>query len=95
MHLFFYNALRSSLKVAYIFKVFGAQNCLMVAKMFDQVTFFCEEYNKFQDSRSIFMISNFKIFPIIFFRQSNFDVLLAQYLLFVYYKATTSLFRIL
>ena len=32
--------------------------------MFDQVTFACKEFNNFQNSKSIFMISDLKIFPI-------------------------------
>ena len=39
-----------TLKVAYIFKVFGAQSCLIVPQCFDQVTFACEEHDNFQDS---------------------------------------------
>ena len=33
----------SALKVAYIFKLFAAQSCLIVAQYFDQVTYVCEE----------------------------------------------------
>ena len=47
---------------------------LMVAQQFDQVTYLCEEYNNFQDSKSIFMISYFKIFPIMLLRKLNFGV---------------------
>ena len=39
-----------TLKVAYIFKVFGTQSCLMVAQQFDQVTYVCKEFNNFQNS---------------------------------------------
>ena len=49
----------SALKVAYIFKVFRAQSCLMVAQQFDQITYVYEECNNFQDSKLIFMISDF------------------------------------
>ena len=55
----------SALKVTYIFKVFGAQSCLMVAQQFHQVTYVCKEYNNFQDSKSI---RDFKTFPIILLR---------------------------
>ena len=44
----------SAFKIAYIFMVFGAQNCLMVASYFDQITSVCEESNSFQDSELIF-----------------------------------------
>ena len=37
---------------------------------------YCKEYSNFQDSKSIFMISDFKIFPIILLRQLNFGVFL-------------------
>ena len=62
----------SALKVAYIFKVLGAQTCLMVAWQCDQVTYVCEEYRNFQDSKSIFLTSDFKIFPILLLRQLNY-----------------------
>ena len=55
-------------KVAYIFKVFGAQSCLMFAQQFDQIICVCDEYNNFQDSKFIYMISDFKIFPIMLLR---------------------------
>ena len=59
----------SALKVTYIFKVLGAQICLMFALQFDQATYVCEEYSNFQDSNSLFiMISDFKVFPIIILR---------------------------
>ena len=46
-----------------MFKVFGAQICLKVAKQFEQVSYVCEEYNNFK---------NFiQIFPIMFLRQLN------------------------
>ena len=47
----------------------------MVAQYFDKVTYVCKEYNHFQDSRSIFMIGDFNIFPIMLLRQLNFGVL--------------------
>ena len=65
----------SDLKVAYIFKAFGAQSCLMVAQQFDQVTYVCERNGNFQDSKPIFMISDFKIFPKVLLRQLNFGAL--------------------
>ena len=37
---------------------------------------YCKEYSNFQYSKSIFMISDFKIFPIILLRQLNFGVFL-------------------
>ena len=39
-----------TLKVAYIFKVFRVQSCLIVPQLFDRVIFACEEYVNFQDS---------------------------------------------
>ena len=65
----------SSLKVTYIFNVFGAQRCLMIASYFDQATYFCEEYNNFQNSGSMYLISDFKVFQIMLLRQLKFAVL--------------------
>ena len=65
----------SALKVSYIFKIFGTQSCLMVAQQFDQVTYVFEEYNNFQDSKSVFTTSDFKFFPIMLLRQLNFGIL--------------------
>ena len=48
------------LRVEFIFKVCEAQSCLMVAWWFHQVTFVSGKYNNFQDSKSIFMINEFK-----------------------------------
>ena len=48
------------MKVAYIFKIFRDQNCLMVAKLLDQVTYVCEKYNNLEDSKSTFIITGFK-----------------------------------
>ena len=61
----------SALKIACIFRVFGAQSCSMVAQQFDQITYVYEECNTFQDSKLILMISDFKIFPIMLLRQLN------------------------
>ena len=36
----------------------------MVAFWFDQVTYVCEGCNNLQDSNSVFMITDFNIFPI-------------------------------
>ena len=47
------------LQVLKIFKVFGAQSYLMVVYQFDQGNYVCEEYNNFQNLKSIFMIINF------------------------------------
>ena len=47
-------------------------SCLMIAQQFDQVTYFCQEYSNFQDSKSIFMMSNFSIFPIMLLGPLNF-----------------------
>ena len=63
-----------------IFNVFRAQSCLIVlvafgAQSFSSFTNVCEECNNFQDSRQIFMISDFKVFPKILLRQLNFGVL--------------------
>ena len=79
----------SALKVASIFKVFGAQSCLMVAQYFDQATYVCKEYNNFKYSKSIFIISDFKIFPIKLLRQLNFGALSVQQL---FYKEKAPLF---
>ena len=62
----------SALKVDCIFKDFGAQSCLMVAQKVDQVTYVYEEYNNCQDSISIFMISDFKMFCIMLLRLLNY-----------------------
>ena len=34
----------------------------------------CEEYNNFQDTGKMFMISDFKVLPKILFKQLNFNV---------------------
>ena len=47
------NTLTAAHKVAYTFKIFGAQRA---------VTYICEEYSNFQDSKSTFFISDFKLF---------------------------------
>ena len=82
----------SALKVAYIFKVFRAQSCLILGYWFDQVTFVCKECNNLQDSKSILMIIDFKIFPIMFLGQLNFDGLSIKQLFYVYCKGKTPLF---
>ena len=82
----------SALKVAYIFKVFRAQSCLMVAQQFDHAIYVCEEQNNFQNSRSIYLIKNFKVFQIMLLRQLNFAVLSIQQLFYVYCKGQTPLF---
>ena len=82
----------SALKVAYSFKVFGAQSYLMNAQQFEQLTNICKEYSKFHDSVSKFMINEFKIFPIMLLRQLNLDALSIQQLFCDYYKGKTPLF---
>ena len=85
----------SSLKVAYTFKVFGAQSCLMVAQQFDQVTNVCEKYNQkynFQDSKLICISNDFKISLKMLLKQLSFGVLSASQLFYDYYKGRTSLF---
>ena len=42
---------------------------------FSSLTNVCEEYNSFQVSRQMFIISDFKVFPKILLRQLNFGVL--------------------
>ena len=42
---------------------------------FFQITYVCKKYNNFQDSKSIFMMCHFKIFPIILLRLLNSSVL--------------------
>ena len=64
----------------------------MAAWKFDQVTFFCEEYNNFQDSKLILIIIDFKTFAILLLRQMNVGVFLVQQLIYVYYKRKTPLF---
>ena len=92
LHLFFSKLLESGLspQIAYIFKVLGAQSCLMVAQQFDQITH--EECNNFQDSKFLFIVSDFKIFPIRFLRQLNCGVVSVYQLFYVYYKGKTPLF---
>ena len=85
----------SALKVAYIFKVFGAQSCLMVAQQFNQITYVYKECNNFQDSKLIFMIGDFRIFPIMLLRQLNCDVSSTQQLCYVDCKGKTPLFSYL
>ena len=46
----------------------------MVAQQFDQLTYVCEEYNNLQDSKLVFIISDFKIFQKMLQRQLNFGV---------------------
>ena len=53
-------------------RFFEIESCLMVAQKFDQVSYICKEYSNFQDSKPIFMISDFKIFPKMLLRQLNF-----------------------
>ena len=48
----------------------------MAAYYFDQVTFSCEEYNNFHDSKLIFIIIDFKTFAMLLLRQLNFGVFL-------------------
>ena len=55
-------------------------------------TYVFVEYNYFQGSKSIFMISVFKIFPIMLLRQLNFGVLSVYQLPCVYYKEKSPLF---
>ena len=43
----------------------------MVDKLFDQKTYVCEEWNNFQDSKLIFMISDFKFFSTMLLRHVN------------------------
>ena len=69
-----YKRLGSDLKIAFISKVFGAKSYLMFTQQFDQVTYVCGEYNNFQDSKSIFMISDFKILSRMLLQQLNFGV---------------------
>ena len=65
----------SALKLAYTFNVFGVQSCLIVAQPFEQVTYVCEKYNNFRDSRSIFMVSDYKVFPIMLMGLLNLGLL--------------------
>ena len=58
----------SALNVAYIFKVFRTQKCLMVAQSFDLLLLICvcEECNNLHNSKSIFMITDFKFLNNVF-----------------------------
>ena len=80
----------SDLKVAYIFKFPGAQSCLMVVQQFE-VTYVSKECSNFQDSKPIFMINDFKIFPKILLRHIKLGALSFQQLLDAYYKRRTPL----
>ena len=79
----------SALKVAYFFKVFGTQSCLIFSQWFNQVTHVFEKCNNLLDSKSIFMICYFKFFPIIFLRQLNLGALSVSKLFFVHCKGKT------
>ena len=59
---------------------------------FDQVTYVFEECNNSQDSKSIFMIWDFKIFPIMLLRQLNFGALSVSKVFYVYCKRKTPFF---
>ena len=59
---------------------------------YDQVAYVCEEYNNFQDSKLIFMTSDFKHLPVMLLRHLNFSVLLVQQPFHVYYKGKTPFF---
>ena len=48
----------SNYKIAYIFKFFGAQSCLMIAKQFEQKTHVYDECNNFQYSKLILFPNN-------------------------------------
>ena len=78
------------LQVLKIFKVFGAQSYLMVVYQFDQGNYVCEEYNNFQNLRSIFM-SNYK-----FSQYGIWDSWMLVYCrfnsYFMFYKGKTPLF---
>ena len=71
------------LKTYFLYKQLGAgfspESCcglkLMVAQQFDQVTYVCKEYNNLQDSKLIFIMTNFTIFPTILLRQLNLGVI--------------------
>ena len=56
----------NDMRLHFFYKKVGPslQSCLYFQD--DFFTYVCEEYNNFHDSRSIFMISDFKIFLIIF-----------------------------
>ena len=64
-----------ALKVAYFFKGFEAQSCLIFSYWFNQVTQVFEEWNNLLDSKSVFMICDFKFFPIMLLRQLNLGAL--------------------
>ena len=82
----------STLKIAYIFKFFGFQSCLMVDLWFEQVAYVCDEFNNFQDSKLIFMISDFKTFPIMLSGQLNCGLMSVSQLFYVYFKGKNPLF---
>ena len=86
--------LTSDLRVAYIFKIFEAQSCLMVAQWLDQVTLIFEECSNWQDLKSIFMICDFKVFPVMLLRKLNFGALSFSKLFYVYCEGKTPFFFI-
>ena len=52
------------------------QSCLYLQVFWDELSaIVCDEFNNFQDSKLIFMISDFKTFPIMLLRQLNCGVL--------------------
>ena len=57
-----------SLKVAYIFEVWGSKLNNGCSAVWITV---CKKYNNFQDSKSLFMITDFKISPMMLLRQLN------------------------
>ena len=75
--LFFYKRLGSDLcpQSCLYFQSFRDSRLLNGCLVVSPSNLFREEYNNFQDSKSIFMISDFKIFPIMLLRQLNCGVL--------------------
>ena len=66
----------------------------MVAYWFEQETYVCEECNNLQDPKSIFMITDFKIFPITLFRYWILVHRRFNNFLYVYCKEKSPLFFI-
>ena len=72
----------------FIFSGFlGLKVAYRLAQQFDQLTYACEEYNNYKNSKSIFMISDFKVFPIMLLRQRKNSTKEKHY-----YKGKTPLF---
>ena len=75
--LYIYKQLGSTLnpQSCLYFQGFDIFKLLIVAELFHQETYVYEEYSNFQDSKSMFMVSDFKILPKMLSRHLNFGAL--------------------